>query len=456
MSALARRFDEWLRKGLGWPVLAGAAVLVMVVAALVHRHLYADGANFLVLVLEQRSFTTFDPGRHWAQCGLETPLWLAIHGFCITDVRVLSWVFGLTLFLHPLVSLWACWRILRRRGRALLFLPALGWLGLTLTTSFFVISESWLGVSLFWPIYFLLLFQHHRLTGLEGLLLVAGSFVAIRTYEGFCVPALLLLWLAVRRVRWQWNVAQRLDGFALVAAGCLLASVTAGVWLILYPQNVANRASFVKGVTNVFSYPGAHLFVAAVLLLAGPRWLRTRAAGPLGGCLLVLAIVWAAAAWLLPSTLASHKHANLRVLNVIVPFGLGLLPLVAARWPSWRPTFDRPRQRLFAGLAVAVLLWQLGSSIAWTRYTSAFETVLAERTGFVPYEQTDLAQFGFQWDWTPPTLSLVLRTIAGQPVRAIVLPPLDCGWQPFDAKDPAQRPQLTGFGLRYELGASGR
>ena len=442
------------RKGLFWPLYFVAAALVMAACALMQRHLFLDGSAFLTEVLEKRQFTTFDAPRLFAHLVLEGPLWLAVR-LGLSNLRALSWIYGLTLFLHPVLSLWACWRILRHRNASLMLLPALTWAGLTLTTSFFIISESWLGVSLFWPIYFLLLFQRHRLGWPLGLLMLAGAFTSIRVYEGFFIPGSLLLLLALRRLLWQWR-RLRLDGWTLATALCLAASVACGLFWALHPRDLGNRVSLDKGFSDFLGYPPGPLLVLAalLLLLPRPRWLPSWITTLAGCAFLAWALHWGLLPWHSESSLMPNRQHDLRILNCLVPPALGLLPFLAAWLPCLRVTLDAQRKRLFLGFSCAVLLWQVGAATVWMDFTRTLATVLDTRAGMVPFEQTDLWRYRFDQCWSLPTLSILVRGLEGRPVRSVVLNPCYATWQPFDPRVRATLPPLQAYGVRYALEGS--
>lgn len=458
------------RTGRFWILVIALGALVMGGAALVHRHLYADGAWFLTMILRDRTFTTFDAPRQFAHFVSEAPLYAALTWLDLKDMRVLSWIYGLTLYLAPVASLWFCWVLLGRRNRSWMVLPGFTWVALTLTTSIFIISESWLGVALFWPMYFLLYFRRHDLSTFEALFLVAGAFASIRVYEGFFIPASLLLLLAFRRVRFQWKQRFLMDGWAGGALACLSVALVMGLWWAIHPRDPGNRVSLLKGLGHLFTYPGAYLLMAAVPVILGPRRFRSRFGKALGALLVVATLAWAATAWSSSGFIAASKHADLRLLNNLLPFGLGLLPFLAARSRSFRPTFDQGRRWIFAGFTAGVLVWQVGATWVWTRFTGEFRQTLAGRTGFVTYQDANLARYGYDWGWTWPCMSVVLQGIARQPVRSVVLnpvpkapapvpgqpaPPPPRSWQPFDPTNPADLPKLDRYGVTYALPPAG-
>jgi hypothetical protein len=433
-----------------WPLMLSFAALGMLVCALVHRHLYADGCFYLIRVLENRAFTTFEPTRLFAQCIMEGPLLMAINWLHIADFRILSWIYGATLFLHPIASLWGCWRILKRRNRALMILPALCWACLSLCTSFFIISESWVGVSLFWPIYFLLLYNKQPLSRIEGLFLVAMCIASMRVYEGFFVSAGLLAFLAYRRVHRSLKL-RKPEFSAILALLCLGVAMAADLYWSLYPRDPGNRISLLKGILVFFKCAPAYSIVFAAAIFT--RWNRPRSRTVIFciAIFLLAAFAWSVVPWVSVLNINPNRHADIRFINNLLPAGLGILPFAATKIRSLRPTFGRYRRMAFAGFALATLLWQLAACVAWRKYLTDFSAILGSDRGFVELKDSNLSRSGFDWPWTMPCMSIVLSAMDGKPIRTLVLNKPECPWEPFDSRTPDKYPDLGRYGVRYEI-----
>jgi hypothetical protein len=267
------------------------------------------------------------------------------------------------------------------------------------------------------------------------------------------LPVSLLLVLALRRVLWQWRHPRTLDPWSLAAALALAASFAVGLWWSLFPKvaQVQARSALLSGIQLMATSPVAFLLAGALLLLAGPRWFKGGAGRTLGGLLVAGSLTWAGLAWVKPVPMAPMMHYNLRMLNLLLPLALGLLPFLASRWRTFRPTFDAKRRLIFAGFALGVLAWQVGSCRAWLGYTTRFSKVLEASRGYVRYADAGLTQVGFDWSWTMPNMSILLQGLQGRPVTAVVLTPVWYSWQPFDPRIPEQRPRLGRHGVRYAL-----
>jgi hypothetical protein len=433
-----------------WPLILAVAAIGMIACALVHRHLFGDGSFFMIMILEKRAFTTFDTSRQFAHFIMEGPLWAAVNWLHITDFRILSWVFGLTLFLHPIASLWGCWHILKKRNRALMILPALSWACLILCTSFFIISESLVGASLFWPIFFLLLFHKHKLGKMEALFLVIMSFASIRVYEAFFLPAALLAFLAFRRVR-SSLMRRECDIVSIIALFCLAVAICADLYWSLFPRDPGNRVTLLKGIYNFFTYPAAYIVIFALALFTLSHQVKSKIVS--FGCIVLLlaSFAWGLAPWISVSSIKPNKQAEIRIINNLLPLGLAMLPFVAIKIRSLRFSFTRVRRIAFAGFIFSIALWQVGSCIAWIKYTNEFSSILNSNRGCLELKGTHLARDGFDWPWTMPSMSVVLSAIEKKPVKSIVMNRPECSWEPFDPKTPSKFPELSRYGVKYEM-----
>jgi hypothetical protein len=443
-------YSRKIEKNYYWPLILAVAALGMVACALVHRHLYGDGVYFLIIILKTRDFTAFDPCRRFSHFILEAPLWVAVNWLHIANFRILSWIYGMTLFLNPLAGLWGCWLILKKRNKALMILPALCWACLSLCTSFFIISESWLGAGLFWPIYFLLLCHKHKFSKIESLFLVAMCFAFIETYEGYFLSAILLALLALRRISWRLK-RREYDIASIAALLCLGAAICMGIYWSLFPRDPGNRSSSLTGLLIFFAYTGSYIVIFAL------AWfIRLNAVKPktvIGGGILFLlaAFAWALMPWISVSSIEANRHANIHLINNLMPLGLALLPLVAAKIRFIRPSFSRVRRIVFAGFIVSITIWHFGSCVAWSKYTGNFCKVLNSRRGCLKFEDTDLSRSGFAWSWTMPCMSIALSAIEKNPIKSIVLNPSGCSWEPFNPQKLGEYPELSAYGVKYEI-----
>jgi hypothetical protein len=138
----------------------GLASLVVQTVVLIafQGHLFADGAFYLYSVLTTEAPLAIDPGRHFAHLATQWPAVVGIR-LGISGIDQLSYLLGVGLYLPTLVGLGSCAWIVRRNLEWVLF-PLLTAVAVTSNSTFFVVSESHLLVGVFWPLLFLLLFDH--------------------------------------------------------------------------------------------------------------------------------------------------------------------------------------------------------------------------------------------------------------------------------------------------------
>lgn len=106
----------------------------------------------------------------------------------------------------------------------------------------------------------------------------------------------------------------------------------------------------------------------------------------------------------------------------------------------------RPDQRGRSGGSHTI--WQVTACDAWRQYNQHFEAALDASTGLVELDNTAVSDEAFNWDWTLPSLSIVLQAFEGSDVRAIIKPRKH-RWQPFDPSVPTELPDLGAYGVRY-------
>jgi hypothetical protein len=431
------------------------AAIPAVFGVLAQRQLYADGAWWVILVLERHGFTVFDVPRQHAHYLIQLPMWILLNVFGSTDVHALSLALGLSLLGIPVLGLAASAWVLRRRPRAFAALPFLCFVALGFSTSLFLVSETWVAMALFWPVYFLLADRRRELTALEGALLVGAALVLVRVYEGFFLSSALLAWLSLRRLDLRMRRQLGWDGWALIALGLFAAGCVLDLYWTLSPRDAGNRASFLDRLRTFPDQESSKLLVASVLLLAGPKIGR----GSLGAAVRALLLAALAAfgfsiareVWLHPELLVASRHADVRFLNTVLPPALAVVPFLAARFRRFRPAVGAAQRMGLVALSAALCLWQLGVTRRWEAYLDRFRYQLASGSGLVPLERTGLSPYGFDFRWTSSSLSLVLGAQGPQPLRALVVDPLDGGYRPF-APEKGEWPDLSRYGLRVEIG----
>lgn len=456
------RFERYLLA-----IAIGLYVIHLVYAIGSFRALYADGVYFLVNMMERRSFMHWGTSRLFGQSLAELPVVIALK-LGLTHVRTLLYVHGLSVFgLYPL-SLLLCYWGVRDQAWYLLF-PLLGLFGGALNAEFDIITDSHRFVCFFWPLFLLMIFRRGVIA---AVLIGICAIPTLLTYESMLFFGPLLAAVAFwrsraahsRRIRWLW--------YLLI--GWFLAGTMIALQYTLHPDSPSNRMNFLYSLLFFFKPPDVHypglLSVAVVamvaLLFLGKlrAWesLSVRMVFGWGGLCLVIALLPLFA----PTTLALYLQHEARVLNLYLPFGFALL-LWAIHCQRltipalvWRRAF-----LLVAVLGIMQSIWHLGATYQWARYLQIFRQELQHSSGIVPFERSALAQLDtpryrssrtMNWYWTMPLMSIILAQ-DGQ-VHAIIENPVQfkTRWEPFDPHVPEQLPQLSRYGITYNIHANRR
>jgi hypothetical protein len=187
--------------------------------------------------------------------------------------------------------------------------------------------------------------------------------------------------------------------------------------------------------------------LAAVSLQTLPS-VPERAARHLAGVTLILVAAIGIRPFVLDYPQAPWLHYPGRVLLVVVP---AVLSVVGARVCAG-PLLPWARQRALAfqlaALVIAISAWHVDSILEWRSYLARFRAELAGQRGVVAFEATTLAAIPFRaygWEWTQPTVSVLLQTMDGRPVTTVITNPVGAQGQPFDPNAPAQMPDLSAF-----------
>ena len=136
-------------------------VIGTLVAILLHRHLFGDAAWYLVKVLSDGQVVNLEPGLHalyrsrwFAFQFTQAPLlWASEIG--VTNLTALSWIYGLTMYAHRVVSLLLCWIWLK--DKRLFLFPLASLFAGSINADLYIVSETHFLLSLVWPLFVLLL-----------------------------------------------------------------------------------------------------------------------------------------------------------------------------------------------------------------------------------------------------------------------------------------------------------
>jgi hypothetical protein len=434
-----------------------------IVAILFHRHLFGDAAWFLVKVLSENQVTDwysdfsseFFRSRWFAFHFSQWPvLWAS--RLDITSVAVLSWIFGVSLFLGRALSLLVCWLWLR--DKRLFLFPLASLFAGSINAEVYIVSETHFLLSLVWPL--LVLLSCADLTpARRRVWLVLVAIPTLLAYEAMAFFGPLLIVAAGLRARAHWKRLSDRILFLALAAYFALGSIFA-VLAIVWPRDTLNRGTFVSGIPAALEL--GHLGIAASmwLTLTFPLvvylWPRHRKVGAtLLAAPVLLEAVYVGRMFLQPEQVDFETHVYARGMGVLVPFLLCLMFLVQPIVVMSRRRALIPCLRAVAVLGLFQCVWSIGATVFWANMVTALRFELARTAGVVPYQSTVLAkqtlrgmpmkQLHLVWPLLP--MSIVL---GGSPEVSSVIFAESHPFAPFNPRAPDELPNLSRFGVHYD------
>ncbi len=435
------------------------------------RFLFADTAHFLLMLLQNKTFTTFDENRQFAHWISQAPI-VALLKLGVKDISILSYVYGITLFaLYPLLVFGGAWIALSKtvpivptQTQENIPLTHLVWFFIASSTAiayfnteFFIISESHLAAALFWALGLLILFRRDRL----GLILSSILMLpTLHLYESFLIFGGILSIFAVYRA-FILEKQRTIQLCWLIVAGYLFSSSLLALMNILHPRDAQNFQGFASLLFFIhpfnrwlWHYP-VLLSLAALGFLAVIFILRQRLEALtfkylfiswLVACLLIATYPLFAPSWLAP-----RLHYDARILNMLIPT-LAMFGLVMAYW--LKPCFTLQTQQrawlVVFSLLFAQLAWHLASTYQWSRYVQVFKQDLKQACGLIPIRQTALWQTQFSemnWSWTTSIMSILLNP--QKDTRSLIAVPYYESWQPFQTLQ-REVPNLSEYGVQFK------
>ncbi|MFI5117915.1 MAG: hypothetical protein ACHP8B_14590 [Terriglobales bacterium] len=454
---------------MGTPVMELVAVAVAAyllqagVAVATGRHLFGDGSWLLLRLLAENHIThlnnntwnDFFVGRLGAFSYQQLPTLLAAR-IGVHSLRVLSVVFGVTLFSFKPLSLLLCYRFARDK-RYVLF-PLLSLFAGAMNSEGYLISETHLMSALFWAALFGLLCPgEFGWFDLAAMTVVSAPLVLC--YETMAMFGLVLVGACIYRrraiaksPRETWLTVAFVAWYSLGVIFAMLA--------IIFPRDPTQRADFFKGLLFVFHYRhvGARLswlvLVLCALVVLVPA-IYKKTLNLVVGLAVVCSLAIPAFILIHPELTSLDDHIVARTMNASVPLVLAgaflavyfnLLQLDAARY-----------KRLFvmaAVLGIGQSAWSVVASEQWSLMLTVLRSELRTQTGLLPFANSLLSRrtLGGQpmramhAEW--PLLPLSIVYAEEGKVQAILLPP-GTSFYPFDPRIPSALPRLQRFHIDY-------
>ena len=444
---------------------AATYVAQLFLAIVAGRHLYGDGSWFLIKMLSENhvaiwnvhGWHDFFVGRFGAFAYQEYPTLLAAR-LHVRNPKLLSLIYGTTLFSFKPLSILLCYRF--ARDKRLVIFPLLTLFAVTMNSEVYLVSETHLMTALFWPALFGLLFCRE----LKGFNLVAMIVVsaplllcyeAMAIYSPFLCAACVYRYFAIancRRERW-------LCGIFFVWYG---VSTVLAVLAIVFPRDASNREGFLRSLLFIFRHNHVSARVSCIILvLCGliiliPERFRKALNG-----LTALAVLCSLA---IPVYIIRHPqlthfgmHILARTMNASVPlvltcaFVVVFLHLMRIGMAQYKKLFV-----VAAVLGMCQCGWSMVATMQWSNMLTMLRAELRTHSGPLPLEQTSLYQStvdgqpmrNLHADW--PVMSLSILYSDDRMVRTIILPP-PTAFLPFDPFAAALLPDLSHYGIRYDV-----
>ncbi len=449
-----RKFARAL--SLGAAAILAAALAVHLCAALLLRGFYGDGAYiFLLIVRHGGELVRSEAPRAMTHIVQQLPTYLALK-LGMRDLIGLAMLYSLTMELLPWLFVVACYFVLPKAQKSWFVFPLFTYLAGMLAAAFEPLAEAPAVTAYFWFLLFLIVFRARSLPG--QLAVVAAALPALRSHEVMVFLAPILAGACV----WRARDAGSRPGRILFAAMALWFALVAAtqLWFTIFTDETANRASFIASTLALrfiaapwgINVPTVLGLLATLVALAvlGLRWRfpsragRWIAAGLLcgfAGIALGAVVMTTRRPYFFQPSLQFEARNYAAFLSVPLA-GLFFAAMMRSRLRSfWTQT---PLVAVLAILAAGQLGWHLAGLQYWASFLDKFGAVLAAHRGPVALAEAEAEGLApLSWPWTYPALSIDLAPDGK--VAAMIVPPPDGSWQPFDPTDPAAVPRSRLF-----------
>lgn len=451
-------------KATGFIVAAAAAYLFSVGYAIaVHRPFFADGSHYFLKILEERNFIYADDfARHFAHYITQFIPVLLIRTFHVTSLSVLSFAFGLGLYLPQIVGLAICLLIVRRHDMRLILFPVVALFGISANMSFLIAHESHVIANIFWPILFYVVlvdkFRWH-----DVIILVPLTVIFTRCYESAAILGTILVFAAGAALVGKWYTSSAgTKAVRVLVIVILFIGVLIAVRSIFYPRCPENKTAFLSSFASILMHWPALLssfYIAAIsLCMLLPNFARSSffrvAAAALTVCALFVGLIPVLAPNLTKPSLQYDARVYVAYMLPLLSIPAYLVLRGTVRVPdfAWKKIVP-----LVLMLVIAQTTWQILATSQWAGFRDVFKNELKMHQGYVRFQDTSLAEekVGLQllnpmvWPWTNSTLSILWAP--GQDVGTIISSASgDVEHFLFDPQKPDELPKVEEFGFTFE------
>ena len=373
------------------------------------RGLYADGSFFLYNILSAKSYWLYSKPRAFAQILIETPIVLGIK-LGVTDLVRLIYLHTFGLVALPLII----WMLaLAQHLKSDRFWTLLIAFSVTnFCSSFFAIGEYTVTYAL--AAFCISILLKDKISKPWLICVLAAAVILTRSYEAmvFLGPMLFAL-SGLRLLKLKTTPFEK---FALVPAQILFATATAiAAWSILHPADPANLANAL-GFGHLIKSRQFKFLVIMIGLHLVVDWVPTKLR--IGAT--SLAVVLATLTSIRPNRWINPvMNYELRSVCGLILFGISLALLVQkyflkANSKGVRASKDYSRMITSLSLFLPLALMFSTYSLQFSKWLKTFETTATLTSTWINVDEVEtLNKLGldgrFDWPWTNPYLSLVLR-----------------------------------------------
>lgn len=392
------------------------------------RGLYADGSFFLFSILNKEWFIADEAARYHAQLISQFPVILLLK-LGVHDLNLLIRSYSIGLIFFPLIF-WLNALLLHLKSN-IFWVFIIGFSCTYLSSGFFAVGEynfvhalsAFCAAILFTP----------RLSKTTSALLFISAFLLIRCYEAMIFMGPLLTIFAAYRLFNDKDNSNFIKILLAVSCLCFIISFFIALNSILHPHSPGNLAGALNFRILLKNNQFIYLVLMTCLWLLSLRYRSNIFVAIVSLTTLLTSLYFLSSEinWNAPNQYYDFRTASGLFLFFILSIS-GFLLL-------YSKTFDQLHNS--KGLAIVSLLLfaslsyvTINHTIQYLNWTKKYQVFAINNSGLTPIDQIITPDFKvldrkFNWPWTNPTLSILLRGNAD----AIILNQTSyTGWQPFD------------------------
>ncbi len=419
---------------------------------------FADGGNFFLHIMETRDFVRLNTNRMYAHYATQFLPVGAINMFGIRNHIVLSYLYGLNLYLPFIVGLTICYSIAKKSNPYLMVFPLLSVFGVSMNSIMHLAAGQAHVISIvFWPIlFYMTLKEEYSLK--DYIIFFTLVLIFMKSYESAIFLGPILAFISFPRI-FRKGGQQRL--FWAVSTVLFVASVIIALREILHPFDPRNKTNFIMSVFELYRHYPAVLSLFYIFVISAFFFLPAlleRYFSYIMFFLVGLTLLVSFSPLVDPNLIKPALQYNARVLMayLIPPMGV-LFYFIARNRISVSEDTWRRLGILTAILIFGQLSWYTITVSQWDGFRKVFKEELSQHRGLLMFEDSLLARNSvgnqlikpFVVGWTVPTTSVLWAD--GGNVSTIITANQDfTTWQPFDPGKMDELPDVEQYGFSYK------